>query len=128
MNLKSTKWSKVMVINYFCRELFCKMVNKMNENFKLVFKFAHQPIYYSVFFQFSDIVSLTSIPRVIQNSKKTSLKNATKLNSESKCGQKISKFCFSKFNEIFQNILTEYFMLLLFFAFRRNFAPKKTLL
>jgi len=118
-----------MVINYFCRdELFCQMVNKMNENFKLVFQFPHQPIYYSVFFQFSDIVSLTSIPRVIQNSKKTSLKNATKLNSESKCGQKISKFCFSKFNKIFQNILTEYFMLLLFFAFRRNFAPKKTLL
>ncbi len=29
---------------------FCKMVNKMNENFKHVFKFAHQPIYYNVFF------------------------------------------------------------------------------
>jgi hypothetical protein len=73
---------------------FCKMVNKMNENFKHVFKFAHQPIYNSGFFQFSDIVSLASIPRGIQNSKKTSLKNVTKLNSKSKCGQKISNFSF----------------------------------
>jgi hypothetical protein len=73
---------------------FCKLVNKMNENFKHVFKFAHQPIYYNVFFQFSDIVSLASIPRGIQNSEKTSLKNAAELNSESKCGQKISKFFF----------------------------------
>jgi hypothetical protein len=101
------------------------MVNKMNENFTHVFKFAINLSRTVFFFYNSDIVSLASIPRGIQNSNKTSLNNATKLNSESKCGQKNSRFVFSNFNEFFQNIGTEYFILLLFFAFRINFAPKK---
>lgn len=82
---------------------FFKMANKMNENFKHVFKFGHQPIYYSVFFQFSDIVSLATIPRGNQNSKKTSLKNATKLNSESNVAKKFPNFIFK-----IQRIFPEY--------------------
>ncbi len=71
------------------------MVNKMIENFKHVFKFGHQPIYYSVFFfNFLILCHWLASQEGFKTVKKTSLKNATKLNSESKCGQKLSKFVF----------------------------------
>jgi hypothetical protein len=54
------------------------------------------------------------------------LKYATKLKSESKCGQKKSKdFCFQKLGIFFienENIATEYSLFILYFLIMANFC------
>jgi hypothetical protein len=60
-----------------------------------------------------------------RQAKKTSLKNATKLKSESKCWEKVQFFS-PKFDDLKkENIVTEYSLLIFIFRFFAKFRTKK---